>query len=571
MKAAGRNTFLQTGNPTAIETAFDELTPKAFAVWVRLMLLDDEQLKMGRRRVTEIIGYSERQGNVILSELRDKGYIKIIKGPYPSFPSAIELSRKAMLASRSHFIKLANMLCSHMQAADIKSHTMLSQSVWGVAQYMPTHATTSRQYTNNDEKHSKNQNEERKQPTFSSTFSTQQVHKKSTKMKVVDELEIELSLQQKLSHVGPAQQENSENQNSDDAISIKCTGISAHRLNSTPGLASTSDLTKYRKKCTQPTVGTVEKVSAHSDEKKVAAYYSLVSSTSSKESQEKVTTETAKGDIENAVSKSKKQVDINKALRLWKQGKEQSRKNRLKAGEQRPKVPHVYLDWDKVDMRGNPAISFTLNDTDRAKMVAILELPAHDLRRIRLSNKLGAEFMRIYCAYRRQIEIKYITSPRERKYANTAGELCIYKRMVPHNYIEFWHYRIGEFTGMKYPSLNFLASAANADTAACSMIGMKASARVQPPKKEQRPKHGNSYSDTSTLDPRLRSGLEKAGFDVSDYDDRYLKNIQVDAMDIASGFKLNVSGKLKPLVDWAVRHLYKDVPRLAPQAPKDEP
>lgn len=57
---------------------------------------------------------------------------------------------------------------------------------------------------------------------------------------------------------------------------------------------------------------------------------------------------------------------------------------------------------------------------------------------------------------------------------------------------------------------------------------------------------------------------------MSDYDDRYLKNIQVDAMDIASGFKLNVSGKLKPLVDWAVRNLYKDLPRLAPQPPKDE-
>jgi hypothetical protein len=59
------------------------------------------------------------------------------------------------------------------------------------------------------------------------------------------------------------------------------------------------------------------------------------------------------------------------------------------------------------------------------------------------------------------------------------------------------------------------------------------------------------------LHPELKTGLEKAGFDIRQWSDRHLLTVQIAAATIVNGNKfLFVEPKMKPMVTWVVENIY---------------
>ncbi len=79
--------------PIDLSVGYDELPRAAFAVWVRLAVATDEDLRGGRRHVAGVLGYSQRRSNEVLLQLERRGYISFIpNGPWQ--PTTIVIERK---------------------------------------------------------------------------------------------------------------------------------------------------------------------------------------------------------------------------------------------------------------------------------------------------------------------------------------------------------------------------------------------------------------------------------------------------------------------------------------------
>jgi hypothetical protein len=133
--------------------------------------------------------------------------------------------------------------------------------------------------------------------------------------------------------------------------------------------------------------------------------------------------------------------------------------------------------------------------------------------------------------------------------------------------MQYWHRNLKHFhraSHMQVPTLSFLSSIANIDSVACGMVldetapgGARLGGERAGGTSELRPKGGNSFSDTSRLDVRLRKGLESAGFQTRDYDDRYLMTVQSTAITLAAGTKIFIAkGVLRDMCTWAAKNLY---------------
>lgn len=196
-----------------------------------------------------------------------------------------------------------------------------------------------------------------------------------------------------------------------------------------------------------------------------------------------------------------------------------------------------------------PSISFSPGPKEHIRMVEILNRKKTDPERKKLVTKIGQEFLRMYTRYRRRMDISYQTIDKEKIHAETAATLCIYKKITPAQLINYWADNVNNFTSLKFPPLSFLASPSNVDSAACAAIDDKSEC-VHPGVEN------NVYNDLDKLNSRLRIGLERSGYPVAQYDDRYLMSIQCAAQAIASGHDMFVSSKMKPLVWWAVKNLF---------------
>jgi hypothetical protein len=133
--------------------------------------------------------------------------------------------------------------------------------------------------------------------------------------------------------------------------------------------------------------------------------------------------------------------------------------------------------------------------------------------------------------------------------------------------MEFWHANIKHFrraSHMKVPTLSFLSAASNVDTVACGLVpdetaagGARIGATTDSDASELRPRAGNSFSDTTRLDVRLRSGLEGAGFSTRELNDRYLLTVQKNALGIAAGRDIFIGkGPLRDMSRWVASNLY---------------
>lgn len=98
--------------PATIHEAYDELSQEAFAVWIRLTMATQHQLDSGRQKVAKILHYSEGRSNTVLRELRNKGYIRLMKGERIGTPTRIEFRRCPLISGRNRFVKLSSVLLS---------------------------------------------------------------------------------------------------------------------------------------------------------------------------------------------------------------------------------------------------------------------------------------------------------------------------------------------------------------------------------------------------------------------------------------------------------------------------
>jgi hypothetical protein len=214
-------------------------------------------------------------------------------------------------------------------------------------------------------------------------------------------------------------------------------------------------------------------------------------------------------------------------------------------------------DWEFIERgraKGSPAVTFSPSAERREHWVEILKRRPRDTDRKRLLRLLGDEFARTYKRYRRQVQPGWEMLDKESKHARQGAMLCILKSVTPRQLIEYWHAHVGEFTGMKFPSLSFLVAPGNVDrvSAEVAVEGPKPKTRA-----ERESPRIHAYSDTTELDAKIRPGLTAAGFDMNVFSDRQLLTVQSTARAIAQGHDMFVSSKLKPMVTWVVENLYR--------------
>lgn len=222
------------------------------------------------------------------------------------------------------------------------------------------------------------------------------------------------------------------------------------------------------------------------------------------------------------------------------------------------------VDFNKLDQRGEPSISFDPGSPLREGMLKLLAAKERDPTRKKLMLKIGGEFARIYTRYRRDAQRDlgaigtYEVMEQERKYAAEAGMWCIVKAVTPRDVLEYWHTHIKTFAakGMQVPPLSLLKSPGIIDQVACAAMDGQPIVSKTKTGKERWAESKNSFSDPSRLDRRLRASLQREGFDMSDYNDRFLLTVQKMAMAVASGKTPFVSAEIKPMVVWAAENVY---------------
>lgn len=92
--------------PAKISEAYAELTHHGFAVWMRLMVATDDELRAGRRKMARLLGYGDERSNGVLRELKRKGYISFIVND-PGLPTQIVIERRALITSKARFVRLS--------------------------------------------------------------------------------------------------------------------------------------------------------------------------------------------------------------------------------------------------------------------------------------------------------------------------------------------------------------------------------------------------------------------------------------------------------------------------------
>jgi hypothetical protein len=259
------------------------------------------------------------------------------------------------------------------------------------------------------------------------------------------------------------------------------------------------------------------------------------------------------------VATKKPDVKIRPSLRIdrLKEAKDEDTRRRKKTRAKRGSSTHgKNVDWSKMDLMGDPIVSFEPGDRDRHHVLEVLSRKSRDSVRIKLVSKLCREFCRIYTRYRRQAERELRgsanykdVSETERRYAEQAAVLCIQKGVTPTRLIQYWHKAVRNFTDLKIPTLRFLSSPTNIDQVAC--------VELEEPK--SKPPAGNSFSAVYGLDPRLRSTLERAGFDTRPFNDRFLLGVQHNAMSIVQGKDIFMAnGVVRDMATYAAEHLFNE-------------
>jgi len=490
-------------DPATITEAFKELSKSAFAVWIRLMMVPEKQL-VNRIEMAKLLEYSPAQCNSILRELKQKGYLKMIRGSKVGDPTRFVIKRRAIIAGPNQFLSLSNLTLAPIPD-DPHRKKLFIEVVKGL-----------------------NRSEDLEKD-LGILESLSQPLNPSKKDNFLSNLPI---TPESLDNCDTQHPEIPVKENSKDG---QIANSAADKPSTTGGRISYNDLPKGRKKM---------KAGPEFDE-------NLIHGLKSSDEAQKLG-----GAINiNKYNKGFKKIKKERSERAKKGVK--TRKNRRFA-----LAKERVIDWTKLDQRGDPTISFVLSNAKRRKMIAVLDRSNRDAVKKRLLEKLATEFGRIYSRYRRLLQKEvgnvpsYQMPPQERKYAMKAAEWCIRKEVTPRQVLKYWHLNIANFAEkkMRIPPLAFLSSPANIDTVACALMGSDESHWEAGKNNKTVSTHG--FSDLNQLDPRLRRALIAAGFDAGGLNDRYLLTIQKTAQAIVKGARLFVSRENKSMVDWAAKNLY---------------
>lgn len=89
--------------PTSVADAWGVLSPRAFAVWIRLHTLPVDLLEQGGAAVARELAYPERSFNRVLHELRARGFIHLFRTAGGGRLHVL-LARNAMLVETTRFL-----------------------------------------------------------------------------------------------------------------------------------------------------------------------------------------------------------------------------------------------------------------------------------------------------------------------------------------------------------------------------------------------------------------------------------------------------------------------------------
>jgi len=517
MKSKAHPREYQGDGPVSIPTAYCELSKRAFAVWVRLMAESPEVLLTGRHRLAELLSYSQRRFSEVLLELVRKGYVGVIPPERVGLVTQIVLRRRAKINQRTgNWFRLGNLLLQ------------------GDHECMCNQQETGPKFTQTQSLHRPKPKFSWADPNFNWTHGIKPGEVVCKKVPRETSSCVEGGSCSHKSGICPDKSGNLTNWVQLN-FGLVCVNFGSPRVVGSVVLVESIDYWN-----TQGVKKLPDGNSCH-----MAAM--MLSGVKKRRFVAGTKTQTKRTTLEVDRLREAKEKEKEKR-RLSTRAKRGFSKQRRGKG----------VDWAKIDLMGDPVVSFEPGDRERPRVLEVLSRRARDPERVRLVAKLEREFCRIYTRYRRQAERDLTGSTdynevweQERKLAARAAILCIQKGTTPTRLIRYWHKAIRDFTDLKIPTLRFLASPANVDRAACAEINID-DAKDKPPA-------GNSFSAVCGLDVRLRPELERAGFDTRPYNDRFMLGIQHNAMAIAQGKDIFMAkGRVRDMAVFAAENLFNE-------------
>jgi hypothetical protein len=560
----------------SIADAYAELTRNEFAVWIRMMTMDDDEL-IGRKKTCERLGYKESRGSAILTELKYKKYISVTPTAGVTSPSRIEVVKRAKISGPNRFVNLANTMldspterpithkCPFYRTAtvsgcDVDESGVAASSLNAFNRNNGQTALSQSRFNQNQSSHDgifygPNDNNNFHYPKYNFDAGCDKLNENNS---FFGEKEV-LNCRQANTITGL--------ESLDKTVLVSGNKTTKKRLgrkiHAQSGNLKASNI-KYNALAYSPIIFSLNTDRANTVRNTASVIVGEKNTKTNKKinKNKRIDNESLTEQKKNAkaINKSKKTkksetkktkgVDLNKIKKIHKAIKKErsdvaKRREKKKKENKNKRCVQPNIDWDKLDQWGNPAISFSPKKAERQKMIEILNRTEKNPTRKAIMKKLGSEFGRIYSTYRRLLQkqsgIKpnYMLIDKERKYAAKAGAWCIMESVTPRTVLTYWHFHISNFAeqNMKIPPLVFLSSPAN--------IATVAHADFEPPEagwKAGQPKiiahRGNSFSDLRLLDGRLRPLLLKKGFDLTEWTDEYLLTIQHSADSLAQGHNL---------------------------------
>lgn len=504
--------------PQSIIEAYSELTPQAFAAWIRLSVAPTGSC-YNRYVTAEILSYSIAQAHNIIRELEALRYITKYRTSTKNNGKGVYILKKPIIEDSSNFVNLKNTILSYGETPAPTPKTCVS----GKKRMTQTKALSLIKETikkNND---------------------SDGLSKKSGK-----------SIKSK------------KNKNTflpKNEISGQSKGYSDSDSSKNPGKQAKSPL-KFKKKDSpkfkKSAGGKGVKTSKNKDLEKSKKTKNKVLNLSKKDEN------LDPGIVFNSLNLSIFKDKINKR-------KKEQRDKRIEKRISRRDMSYArsekQIDWSKLDQKkdsnGNPKVTFSPSAKKREKYIEIFNRTNRSLAKQRLLEKFGQEFARIYCRYRRAIQKEKGLQPtfaiieKDKKYTRIIAELCIRKEVTPKRLLNYWHQNIGDFTDSKLtvPPLSFLSSVANIDTVACSdprELSLQERYHAIPVWR-------SAYNEMDIYDPRVRTALKKGGWNVSGESDYQLLFYQISAFEIAEGVgEIGLDADTAKKAKYLAKTLYRD-------------
>lgn len=498
--------------------AYGDLTPQGFSVWVRLHLCSAEEMAAGRGKLAQVMGFSEGRCNAILRELKAKGYVALHPAALHGQPTRVELKRRGCFVGRDAFVRLSSKPATSTRTpANPSAPTMANVRLRAVLHRTapaPAPGTSQRVKFITEKSVQIPRRTEPSAPQFPASDGKPATLRKINSAKPLEQCTAPDEISRK------ARDENDPD----------------HCSNGRPERLETRENRQPGKISEPPNTG---KLVVKDNGRMTFEWDS------------------------STPDESDRGTEANPPSTLVSRIKDQKEKKKTKSsstGRRTRPAPldrRAPVDLERLEkIAAREKVEWNPEAEEREAILGIMELPGANVLRQRTRERYAEAFKAIYEGYRRPYDPGYRVVLQETKHAAEAAFLCLAKRITPQQLVAFWHEHCGDFRGMKFPPLSFLASAAIVDQAACALSVERGGKRKKRNGQTLDVDQLHGFADTKLLHPRLRPGLLKAGFNLSDWPDDHLLTVQQAAEALAGGLDTYVSPSMKGMVDWAVDNLF---------------